>query len=103
MEIEDIIAAIRLNQTFASRHSKDEAADDDLVLGESYLSVVETGEVIEEYPNVYPMSACLILGFNTVGDPIHSVWSYDQVQQVAQLVTVYRPDPSRWINWRIRR
>lgn len=103
MEIEDLIEAIQAGRIFPSRHSLAEAANDDLVLGEVYLSVVEGGEIIEEYPAAYPSPAYLILGFNTVGDPIHSVWSYDRIKSNARLVTVYRPDPNRWINWSIRK
>ena len=80
MEIEDLIEAIQAGRIFTSRHSLAEAANDDLVLGEVYLSVVEGGEMIEEYPTAYPSPACLILGFNTFGDPIHSVWSYDRIK-----------------------
>ena len=32
-----------------------------------------------------------------------SVWAYNHVTQWAVLVTVYRPDPKRWVDWRIRR
>jgi hypothetical protein len=103
MEIEVLREAIATGRVVASRHGVREAADDDLVLGEIYDSVVTSGEMIEVYANTYPTPACLVLGFNTVNDPIHSVWSYDQVRQIAKLITVYRPDPNCWINWRIRK
>jgi Domain of unknown function (DUF4258) len=102
MELEDIIAAIQAGRVLPSRHSQKAAADDDLILGEIYESVLQ-GERIEAYPETYLMPAGLILGFNTLGDPIHSVWGYDQVSQTARLITVYRPSPDRWINWRQRR
>jgi Domain of unknown function (DUF4258) len=103
MEIEVLREAIAAGRVVVSRHGAREAADDDLVLGEIYDAVVTSGEILEAYPNAYPTPSCLVLGFNTIDDPIHSVWSYDQVRQVAKLITVYRPDPDRWINWRIRR
>jgi hypothetical protein len=37
------------------------------------------------------------------GDPVHSVWAYNKQTQWAVLITVYRPDPDLWINWRERR
>jgi Domain of unknown function (DUF4258) len=103
MEIEEIVAAVDAGRISPSRHSLSEAVADNLVLGEIYSSVIGDGEIIEDYPDAYPMPACLILGFNTTGEPIHSVWGYDEVSRVARLITVYRPDPSRWINWRIRK
>jgi hypothetical protein len=102
MDLEDIVKAIQTGQILPSRHSRKEAADDDLVLGEIYESVLQ-GELIEEYPEAYPMPSGLILGFNLLGDPIHSVWGYDQTSQIARLITVYRPSPDRWINWRQRK
>jgi hypothetical protein len=103
MHIKDITEAINAGRVVLSRHSLREAAEDNLVVGEIYQSVTESGEIIEDYPNAYPMPACLILGFNTTSEPIHSVWGYDEVSEVARLITVYRPDPNRWINWRIRK
>jgi hypothetical protein len=34
---------------------------------------------------------------------VHSVWAYHTQNQWAVLITVYRPDPQRWINWRERK
>ncbi len=103
MDFNVLVKAIAAGRVVTSRHSLSEAANDDLRLGEIYDSVVEAGEVIEDYPDAYPTPACLILGFNTIGEPIHSVWSYDRIRQSAKLITVYRPDPNRWVNWSIRR
>lgn len=103
MDINNIVEAIKAGKVIPSRHSLSEAAEDILVLDEIYLSVVEGGEVIEDYPSAYPLPACLVLGWNTTGEPIHTVWGYDRKKETARLITVYRPDPNRWINWRIRR
>ncbi|MBW4634371.1 MAG: DUF4258 domain-containing protein [Iphinoe sp. HA4291-MV1] len=87
----------------ASEHSLNEAAADSLGIAEIYFSVEQGGEIIEDYTDAYPLPACLILGWNSIGEPIHSVWAYNQVTQTANLITVYRPDSNRWINWRIRK
>ena len=103
MDFNALVEAILANRVMPSRHSLSEAANDDLKLGEIYASVVEGGEIIEDYPSAYPTPTCLVLGFNMIDEPIHSVWSYDRIRQIARLVTVYRPDAKRWANWRIRR
>lgn len=36
-------------------------------------------------------------------EPVHSVWAYNEANGVAVLITVYRPDPERWIDFRERR
>jgi len=45
----------------------------------------------------------LIYGQTFNGDPVHSVWAYNELSRWAVLITVYRPDPERWIDWRERR
>lgn len=102
MDINDIIEAINAGRVVPSRHSITEAAVDNLAINEIYFSV-KGGEIIEDYSDAYPLPACLILGCNTTGEPIHSVWAYNQVKRAAKLITVYRPDPMLWSNWRIRK
>jgi hypothetical protein len=45
----------------------------------------------------------LVYGETFSRDPIHSVWAYNEQNGWVVLITVYRPDPSRWIEWRKRR
>lgn len=40
------------------------------------------------------------IGFN---EPLHSVWAYNIETKASVLITVYRPDPEKWIDWKIRR
>jgi len=49
-----------------------------------------------------PFLSCLIMGKNFSGEPIHSVWAYNPKNQWAVLITVYRPDPERWVDWKFR-
>jgi hypothetical protein len=86
--MEELREAIAAGRVIASRHSIEEAADDNLGLGEICDAVLESGELIEDYPNAYPTPASLVLGFNTFGDPIHSVWSYDPIRRSAKLIAV---------------
>ncbi len=101
MNAGNIIEAIRNNRVKITDHADEEAADDSLMYDEIYYSVIH-GEIIENYPNDRPYPSCLILGRNFAGEPIHSVWGYNQENLWAVLITVYRPDPDRWINWRER-
>jgi hypothetical protein len=101
MEIEDIIVAIRSRQVCITDHADEEAVDDALTFDEVYFSVMH-GEVIEEYPNDKPYPSCLVMGKNFAGEPIHSVWAYNSGNGWVVLITVYRPDPARWIDWKVR-
>lgn len=102
MRIEDIVDAIRHNRIRITDHADEEAQADRLSFDEIFLSVLQ-GEVIEDYPGDAPYPSCLIYGDTFAGVPVHSVWAYNQDSQWAVLITVYRPDPERWIEWRVRR
>lgn len=69
---------------------------------EIFYSVVN-GEIIEEYFNDKPFPSCLIFGDNFNNEPIHSVWAYNKENHWSVLITVYRPSPRLWINFRERR
>ncbi len=102
MEISEIIEAIRSNRIRITDHADEEAEADQLTFDEIYFLVVH-GEIIEDYPTEKPYPSCLIYGQTFSGDPVHSVWAYNNQTQWAVLSTVYRPDPDLWINWRERR
>ena len=102
MDIQPIIDAIRDNRIRITDHADEEARADRLSSEEIFFSVSQ-GEVIETYPTDRPYPSCLIYGDNVDGEPVHSVWAYNQENRWAVLITVYRPDPGRWVNWRRRR
>ncbi|OGH61010.1 MAG: hypothetical protein A3G34_16965 [Candidatus Lindowbacteria bacterium RIFCSPLOWO2_12_FULL_62_27] len=82
-------------------HADEEAREDGLTREEVYDSVIR-GEIIEDYADDEPHPSCLIYG-TIKGKPVHSVWSYNAKNKSTVLVTVYRPDPKQWINWKERR
>jgi len=102
VNIQDIISAIQEKRIRITDHADEEAQADALIFDEIFFSVLQ-GEVIEDYPTDKPYPSCLIYGDNFQGEPIHSVWAYNAETLWAVLITVYRPDPNRWINWRERR
>ena len=56
---------------------------------------LETGVVIEEYPDDIPYPSRLILGCYK-GRIIHVVAAYNILDGEIIVVTVYEPDPSEW-------
>ena len=102
MDVADITRAIRVNRVRITDHADEEAEADQLTFDEIYFSVLH-GEIIEDYPTDKPYPSCLIYGQTFSGDPVHSVWAYNEQNQWSVLITVYRPDPNLWINWRERR
>lgn len=102
MKIGSIIEAIRSGRVRISDHADEEARADGLSLHDVLLSVF-AGEIIEDYPEDTPYPSCLIYGRTPGGLPMHSVWAHNPRNQWVVLITVYRPDPQRWVDWRTRR
>lgn len=102
MNTQDIIDALREHRIRITDHADEEAQADTLSFDEIFFSVLQ-GEIIEDYPTDKPYPSCLIYGESFTGEPIHSVWAYNMETKWAVIITVYRPDPNRWINWRTRR
>ena len=68
-----------VQRMFGRRIQKDQIRD-----------LLQSGEVIAEYPNDVPLPSSLLLGF--LGNrPIHIVVAFD-----GHIVTVYEPDPAQW-------
>lgn len=102
VQIEDLIRAIGEGNVAITRHAEIERRADGLGYEEIYFSIVE-GEIIEEYPQDKPYPSCLVYGDTFEGESVHSVWAYNESNGAAVLITVYRPDPGRWIEFRERR
>jgi len=58
-------------------------------------------EVIEDYPEDPRGHSFLILGFTRKRQAIHALCSIHEENLV--IITIYRPDPDLWIDWKIRR
>ena len=83
-------------------HADEEAQADRLSYDEIFNSVIR-GRPIEDYPDDKPYPSCLVYGDTFRGEPVHSVWAYNSETGWAVMITTYRPDPTRWIDWRKRR
>lgn len=56
-------------------------------------NAIETGEIIEDYPEDYPYPSCLILGKSGEIN-IHIVASIND--DMIYLITAYIPNPGKW-------
>ncbi len=101
MEISHIVDAIQSGRIRITDHADEEAQNDRLSYEEIFFSVF-TGEIIENYLQDKPYPSCLVYGRTFKDEPVHSVWAYNEETLWAVLITVYRPDHRRWINWRER-
>lgn len=63
---------------------------------------VSNAQIIEDYPGDKYGPSCLLLGFTQAGRPLHIQCTYPSRPHL-KVITVYEPDPARWINLRLRR
>lgn len=62
------------------------------------------GQLIEDYPDLHrPLPDCLVLARLQAGDPLHVVVALDEPNERLFIVTLYRPDPARWLDERTRK
>ena len=69
---------------------------------EELCEAIEVSEVIEEYPADKYGPSSLLLGFTAATRPLH-VQVSDPSRPVIKVITVYQPDPERWVGLRYRR
>lgn len=75
-----------------TQHSRKRFSERDIKISD-IEEVIRTGEIIEYYPEDFPVPSCLILG--TSGKrKIHVVASV--MDGMIYLITAYVPDPLRW-------
>lgn len=62
---------------------------------------IENGAIIEEYLDDKPLPSYLIYGKTSQMRQIHVVVAVDE--EVVAIITVYEPDPDKWIDFTKRR
>ena len=63
---------------------------------------MEDSELIEYYPDDKYGPSCLILGHTRLGRPLHVQCSHPS-RALIKIITLYEPDPSKWVGFRERR
>ncbi len=99
--LEEILQKIDANEFEFSRH----AVDQTIIRRISVQEVREafaSGEVIEDYPDDKYGPSCLIYGATAEARRLHVHCSYPS-RSLVKVITLYEPDPARWIDFRKRR
>ena len=99
--IDDIREKVAAAAFEFSQHAVDQSILRHITLDEVTESIA-AGEVIEDYPEDKYGPSCLIFGFTGAGRPLHVQCSHP-ARPLVKIITVYEPDPARWIDFRTRR
>jgi|SRR3989304_1530334 len=93
---------IRQRRYRLTAHAERERESDRITsreIEESLLS--EQAEIVESYPDDVRGKSYLVLGFTKSESPIHAVCGLAEEELI--VITVYRPDPELWTDWRRRK
>jgi hypothetical protein len=99
--IDQIQDKVAKGQFEFSRHAVDQAITRHISVQEIREALI-SGEIIEDYPDDKYGPTCLILGRTRVKRPLHIQCAHPSCPLV-KIVTVYEPDSSQWIEFRIRK
>jgi hypothetical protein len=99
--IEQIRTKIQAGQFEFSKHAVDQSILRQISVQE-LREAIANGEIIEDYPEDKYGPSCLILGFAQASRPLHIQCSYPS-RPLVKIITLYEPDPVRWIDFRVRR
>ena len=72
------------------------------ILEQEVYETTSAGEIIEDYPDDTPYPSCLVFSRTRRGRPVHVVCAHVPEEDRAIIITVYEPDPVRWIDFRRR-
>lgn len=99
--IEDIRAKFYRDEFEYSQHAVDQSIVRNISVNELREAVAGC-ELLEDYPEDKYGPSCLLLGFTKAGRPMHIQCSYPSRDPI-KVITIYEPDPSLWIAFRLRR
>jgi hypothetical protein len=99
--VDDIYAKVARGEFEYSQHGLDQSIIRDTRV-EELREAISACELVEDYPDDKYGPSCLLLGFTRAGRPLHVQCSHPSRERI-KIITVYEPDPSRWIDFKIRR
>jgi hypothetical protein len=96
--VDDIYAKVARGEFEYSQHGLDQSIIRDTRV-EELREAISACELVEDYPDDKYGPSCLLLGFTRAGRPLHVQCSHPSRERI-KIITLYEPDPSRWIDFR---
>lgn len=97
----EIRRKIEAGQFEFSKHAVDQSIRRRISVQEVREAIVP-GEAIEEYPEDKYWPSYLLYGKTAAGRPLHVQCSHP-ARPLVKIITLYEPEPARWIDFRERR
>lgn len=102
--LQEIQNCFRLEKVLYTKHAKDEMDKEEFgeIKDNEVFNATLNGRIIELYPEDEPYPSCLIYGRTLENRPLHIVCAYSGESDIVIIITVYQPDPARWIEFERR-
>ena len=100
--LDRLVQAMREGRYRLTLHAEHEREADAVLIGELVEAFgSESVELVEEYDNDPRGPSALVLGFTAMKSPLHAVVGFAS-PDIVVFITIYRPDPDLWKEWRAR-
>lgn len=102
-QVQHIQECIKAGRYRLSNHAEVEREAEAILIREIEEALLSSEcAVIEDYPDDSRGHSALLLGLSSEGRPLHVLLGIAH-EDIIVVITVYRPDPDEWIDWRVRR
>jgi hypothetical protein len=103
--LKEIQTCFELEKVLFTKHARDEMENEEFgeIMEGEVFEAIRSGKVIEHYLDDEPYPSCLIYGKKSKGRPLHVLCAYTKDEELAIIITVYQPDPNRWIDFERRK
>lgn len=90
-----IHAQIAADAVLLTQHAQQEMVEEEVGLDEVFQAL-QTGQVLENYPDHRRGACCLVGGYTVGGRPLHIVCTTARAEAI--IITVYEPKPPKWVS-----
>jgi hypothetical protein len=103
--LKEIQNCFREEKVLYTKHARDEMEIEESgeIKEKEVYEALLNGTMIETYTKNRPYPSCLVYGRTTENRPLHIVCAYAREEDKSIIITVYQPDPERWIAFERRR
>jgi len=103
--IEKIQRCIQTDNFLFSKHARDEMEAEEFgeIKEHEVCEAILSGTIIEQYPEDDPYPSYLVYGRTSKERPLHVFCAYSEEEALVVIITVYQPDPGKWIDFERRK
>ena len=103
--LDEIRNCFENEKTLFSRHARMEMEIEEYggILEKEVHEAVISGKIIENYPDDEPYPSCLVYGKTATNRALHIVCAYSKEDNITIIITVYQPNPDKWIDNEMRK